>query len=62
MSRPKYIVEYGISKAVPNCNTVEELREYLNEVPHFDYRLVTCQLENGSFLMVWELRDEYWNE
>jgi len=59
MKRPKYIVENGIPEAVPNCNTVEELHEYLNKVPHSGYRLVSAQFVNGNFVMVWELRDGY---
>ena len=60
MSRPKYIVENGVPKAVQNCNTIDELRKYLGAVPHFEYRLVSVQFVNGNYLMVWELRDDYW--
>ena len=59
MSLPKYIVERGVPKSVPNCNTVEELQRYLKKVPHFEYRLVSAQFINGNFVIIWELRDAY---
>ena len=60
MPKLKYIVENGVPECVPNCNTVEDLQRYLNGVPHFEYRLVGAQSVNGNFVMVWELRDGYW--
>ena len=59
--KQKYIVEKKIPDCIPNCNTVEDLQRYLDKVPHFEYRLVSCQFVNGNYIMVWELKDEYQN-
>ena len=53
----KYLVEYGIPGSVSGCNTVEDLRGYLDSYPHYNYRLVGFSNANGSFVLVWELKD-----
>jgi len=49
-----FIVEKGIPESVPNCNTVEELRDYLNKIPYPNHRLAGVQFVNGNFVLVWE--------
>lgn len=39
-------------------NTVEDLQQYLAwPAPHDDYRLVSTQLVNGTWILVWEYKD-----
>ena len=57
---PKFITEYGlegkVKHAVNGCNAVQDLRQYLNNDPHPEYKLVTCQLlPDHNYLLVWEL-------
>ena len=60
----KYIVECGlegkVKYAVAGCNTIENLREYLEADPHPNYRLVNVQSGNGNYTLVWEERDNGW--
>ena len=57
-----YIVEhdlshYGInySISVRYCNTVEDLARYLDSNPHPKYHLVSVNMNNGSYTLIWEL-------
>jgi hypothetical protein len=50
----KYMVDCGIPGAVPNCNTVEDLNEYLNKNPFPAHRLASCMFVSGNFILVWE--------
>ena len=64
----RYIVEndlnsvYDQEKYEANCmfkaksgmNTVDDLRDYLSIDPHPGYRLVSCEMQNGSYVCVWE--------
>jgi hypothetical protein len=60
----KYIVEHGlegkVKHAVAGCNTIENLREYLETDPHPNYRLIDIQDGNGNYTLVWEERDNGW--
>lgn len=52
--KPKYKVIYGVPNAVPNCNTVEDLQQYLLSDPMPDYRLASCNYTNGMIIIIWE--------
>ena len=51
----KYIVEHGIPGSVPGCNTIEELRCYLESDPHKGSRLASCDNHSGSYVFIWEV-------
>lgn len=64
MSNQRFIIEHGLSgrvhDAINNSNTVEDLSAYLYRgvSPNKGYRLVSCQLVEGNFLLVWEKAHE----
>lgn len=53
----KYLVEYGIPGSVSGCNTIEDLRRYLDSDPHYEYNLVGVEHGSGSYTLIWELRE-----
>lgn len=55
----RYICLYGIPKCVKGSNTVEDLSRYLDTDPHPNYRLVSCNLINGNWHLVFELKENF---
>ena len=57
----KYIVETGLGGRVPyavnGANTTNDLAAYLAKDPHPNHRLVSTQWLNGSYILVWELKE-----
>jgi hypothetical protein len=55
----KYIVEHSLEGRIPHavrgCETIEDLREYLDTDPHSLYRLVSCRWDGGTYTLVWEI-------
>ena len=51
----KYKVFGEVPNAVAGATTVQDLQRWLNTNPMPGYRLVSCQLVDGSFMTVWEL-------
>ena len=53
----RFIVDYGTPDAVLGANTVEDLAEYLESDPWPNYRLASCQHNNGTYTLIWEASD-----
>lgn len=53
----KYITQYGIPECVTGANTVEDLDRWLRINPYPNYRLVSVMNMNGTFVLVWELKE-----
>lgn len=58
-SKKKYICVYGLPECVRGCNTTEDLARYLNADPHPEYRLVSTNWMNGTWHLVFELKEEH---
>ena len=58
--KPRFITEYGLEgkqeHAVNGGNTIEDLNRYLYDDPHPEYRLVSANLIDNNWHLVWELK------